>query len=286
MAAVATFDAAAYKETTRLQWQQAAEAWHRWDPVFDRWLGEATEAMLDLAGVAEGARVLDVAAGSGGQAIAAARRVGPRGAVLATDISDRILAEAEAASREAGVENIATRAMDGEELDVADASFDAVVSRLGLMYMPDKSRALTESRRVLRPGGRCAAVVFAEADRNAFFSIPISIIRRRADLPPPGPGLPGPFSAVDLDGRLADAGFAEVSRHRVPAPLRLSSAAECARLERESFGALHQMLAGLPAAEQAQTWDEIEEALREFEGPDGFTGPCELLVVAGTVEAS
>jgi hypothetical protein len=44
-----TFDPAAYKETTRVQWQDAAAAWHRWDPVFDRWLGEATQQMLDLA---------------------------------------------------------------------------------------------------------------------------------------------------------------------------------------------------------------------------------------------
>ena len=72
-----TFDSAAYKETTREQWQDAAEAWHRWDPVFDRWLGEATQLMLDLAQVGEGTRVLDIAAGSGGQSLEAARRAAP-----------------------------------------------------------------------------------------------------------------------------------------------------------------------------------------------------------------
>ena len=70
----ATFDSGAYKETTRVQWQDAAAAWHRWDPVFDEWLGEGTALMLDLAGIGEGSRVLDIAAGSGGQSIAAARR--------------------------------------------------------------------------------------------------------------------------------------------------------------------------------------------------------------------
>ncbi len=273
------FDAVAYKQTTREQWQDAAAAWHRWDPVFDEWLGEATELMLDLAGVGEGSRVIDIAAGSGGQSIAAARR---GATVLATDISPNILEEAEAAAREAGVSTIATHVVDGESLDVAPATFDAAISRLGLMYMPDKQRALAEARGALRDGGRYAAVVFAEADRNRFFSVPIGIIRRRAELPPPAPGLPGPFSSVNLAEQLEAAGFRDVDVRRVESPLRLESAAQCAQLERESFGALHQMLMGLAPAERDEAWREIEEALGEFEGADGFAGPCELLVGVGT----
>jgi SAM-dependent methyltransferase len=280
--ATAPFDSAVYKETTRVQWQDAADAWHRFDPVFDRWLGEATSLLLDLAGVEAGARVIDIAAGSGGQTIEAARRVGPSGAVLATDISANILEHAEAAARAAGLANVATRVMDGEKLEVAAGSFDAAISRLGLMYLPDKQRALAQARTALRPGGRYAALVFAEADRNRFFSVPISIIRTRAELPPPGPGLPGPFSAVNLEELLEQAGFSEVVAHRIEAPLRLADAAECVQLERESFGALHQMLAGLDAAAREETWAEIGRALEEFQGPDGFAGPCEVLVGAGT----
>jgi hypothetical protein len=63
----------------------------------------------------------------------------------------------------------------------------------------------------------------------------------------------------------------------------MESAAECTRLERDSFGALHQMLAGLSEADREEAWQEVEEALREFEGPGGFVGPCELLVGAGTL---
>jgi SAM-dependent methyltransferase len=273
-----TFDAGAYKETTREQWDEAASAWSRWGPFLEQWLGEATEQMLDLAAVGAGTRVIDLAAGSGGQSIAAARR---GASVLATDISTRILEFAASEALAAGLRNVATRVMDGERLEVEEASFDAAVSRLGLMYMPDKGAALSEARRVLRPGGRYAAVVFAGPGENGFFSVPISIIRRRAQLPPPAPGLPGPFSVVDIGERLAAAGFAEVEVRSVAAPLRLPSASECARLERESFGALHQMLAGLTEAEREETWAEIEDALRAFEGPDGFVGPCELLVGAG-----
>ena len=278
MATVA-FDPAAYKETTRVQWQDAAHAWHSWDPVFDRWLGPATELMLDLAGVGEGTRVIDIAAGSGGQSIAAARR---GATVLATDISSNILEEAAQAARAAGISTIATHVVDGESLDVDPGTFDAAISRLGLMYMPDKQGALAQARRVLREGGRYAAIVFAEPDRNGFFSVPIGIIRRRAQLPPPAPGLPGPFSSAGLRDQLDAAGFREVEVHRVDAPLEVSSAAECARLERESFGALHQMLAGLAEDERQDTWREIESALGEFETAEGFRGPCELLVGVGT----
>jgi SAM-dependent methyltransferase len=273
------FDPGAYKETTRAQWQDAASAWHRWDPVFDRWLGPATERMLDLAGVREGTRVVDIAAGSGGQSIAAARR---GATVLATDISSNILDEAAEGARAADVTTITTRVVDAEELDVEPGSFDAAISRLGLMYMPDKPRALAQARRALREGGRYAAVVFAEPERNGFFSLPIGIIRRRAQLPPPAPGLPGPFSCATLADQLEAAGLRDVEVHRVDAPLELSSAAECTQLERESFGALHQMLAGLSEEEREDTWREIEAALGEFETAHGFRGPCELLVGAGT----
>jgi SAM-dependent methyltransferase len=277
--ATVAFDPAAYKETTRVQWQDAAHAWHSWDPVFDRWLGPATELMLDLAGVGEGTRVIDIAAGSGGQSIAAARR---GATVLATDISSNILEEAAQAARAAGISTIATHVVDGESLDVDPGTFDAAISRLGLMYMPDKQGALAQARRVLREGGRYAAIVFAEPDRNGFFSVPIGIIRRRAQLPPPAPGLPGPFSSAGLRDQLDAAGFREVEVHRVDAPLEVSSAAECAKLERESFGALHQMLAGLAEEERQDTWREIESALGEFETAEGFRGPCELLVGVGT----
>src|SRR5688572_24482736 len=86
-----TFDPVQFKTTTRQQWEDAAEAWHRWGPTIEAWTGEATQAMLDGAGVTTGSSVLDVAAGAGGQSLAAARRVGSDGRVVATDISPNIL---------------------------------------------------------------------------------------------------------------------------------------------------------------------------------------------------
>lgn len=280
-----TFDPIAYKATTQEQWQAAAEAWHRWGPTIEQWLGEATETMLDLAGVGEGARVPDVAAGAGGQTLTAARRVGPAGRVLASDIAPAILDYAAAEARRAGLANVATRAMDGEQLDVDPGTYDAVISRVGLIYFPDQQRALSGMRRSLRPGGRVAAIVYSTPDRNQFFSLPVSIIRRRAQLPPFARGQPDPFSLGGpgvLEEAFTAAGFRDVVTRLVPAPLRLASASDCVRFERESFGALHQMLAGLDEPGREAAWTEIAEALAQFEGSSGFEGPCEMLVAAGT----
>ena len=279
------FDPVKYKETTHQQWQAAAEAWHRWGATLATWLGPATEIMLDMAGVGPGSRVLDVAAGAGEQTLVTARRVGPSGYVLATDISANILEFAAKEARAAGLTNVETRVMDGEDLDELRAdSFDAVISRVGLIYFPDQQKALTGMHRALKPGGRIGAIVYSTAENNRFFSIPISIIRTRARLPPPLAGQPGPFSLGGpgvLEGAYQKAGFRDIQTRVVPAPLRLTSASECVRFERESFGALHQMMSGLSEAEREETWQEIEQGLGQFENADGFEGPCEMVVGAG-----
>src|SRR5690349_13412210 len=283
----APFDPVAYKRTTTEQWQAAAEPWHRWAPTLEAWLGDATETMLDMAGVGAGSRVLDVAAGAGGQTLAAARRAGPQGRVLATDISSNILAFAEQNARKAGLDNVETLVVDGEHLGVEPGTFDAVISRVGFIYFPDQHGAFVGMRRALRPGGRLAGIVYSTAEANGFFSIPISIIRRRAELPAPAPGGPGPFSLGApgvVEAAFERAGFTAVEVRRVPAPLRCASAAECVRFERESFGALHQMLDGLGEAEREEAWAEIESELAQFETAGGFEAPCELLVAAGTTD--
>lgn len=279
------FDPAQYKQTTRDQWDNAAQAWDDWGPTLEEWLGEATETMLDLAGVGPGSRVLDVAAGAGGQSVAAARRAGQDGRVLATDISPEILEHAQRKFELAGLANAATRVMDGEGLEVEPGHFDAVISRLGVIYFPDRAAALARARDALRPGGRLSVVVYGTAQQNGFFSVPVSIIRQAAGLGPPLPGQPGPFSLSGdgvLAAELSAAGFTGVEVREIDAPLRMPSVAECLRFERESFGALHQMLSGLAEPEREAAWTRVGEALAQFDGPDGFTGPCTLLVGAGT----
>ena len=148
--------------------------------------------------------------------------------------------------------------LDGEDLaTVEGGSFDAVISRVGLIYFPDQQRALAGMRRALRPGGRVAAIVYSTPERNGFFSIPV------VDHPPPRrscrrrrPGQPGPFSLGGAGRARGGLPSARASRDVEHGPCRrrcgMASAAECVRFERESFGALHQMLAGLdPAGQEA-----------------------------------
>ena len=280
------FDAEKYKQTTLQQWNTAAAAWHRWGPLLSRWLGPATETMLDMCDITRGSRVLDVAAGAGEQTLAVAKRIGDAGEVLATDISPDILQFAATSANLAGLKNVQTQVIDGENLAELTASpFDAVISRVGLIYFPDQQKALTGMKQQLRNDGKVAAMVYSTAESNPFFSIPVSIIRRRAKLPAPLPGQPGPFS-LGSEGKLADAfvqaGFKNIEVKTINAPVRVSSAAECLQFEQESFGALHQMLSGLSDIEKDEAWSEIEEALGQFETNGQFEGPCEMLVAVGS----
>jgi hypothetical protein len=103
-------------------------------------------------------------------------------------------------------------------------------------------------------------VVYSTADRNGFFAIPVGIIRRRVQLPPPVAGQPGPFSLGApgvVEAALAAAGFRDVAVETVSSPVRLASSADCVAFERESFGALHQMLSGLSESDREDAWTEI-----------------------------
>lgn len=279
------FDAAKYKNAQREQWNKDGAAWRRWNPILDRWYGEATKLMLDLAGIQQGQRILDIAAGAGEPAVGAAERVGPDGYVLATDISEGIVELARQVAEEHGMKQIETRVMDGEKLDLPDGTFDAILCRLGLMYMPHPEEALREWHRALRVGGRLAVVVFSTADRNAWGALPASIIRQHAQLPAPVPGQPGPFSLGDpvvLEGIFLEAGFANPEIRSVPVPHRMASAAEYVQVAREAFGGFNAMMAQLSAQERESVWNEIAVALLSFESPNGFEAPGECLIVAAT----
>ena len=278
------FDPIKYKEAILAEWQKAAEGWHRWIPFVSQWLGPVTELMLDLAAIVPGDQVLDLAAGDGDQTLAAARRLGPTGYVLATDLAPNLGAFAAQSARASGLENVEARVMDGENLELEDIAFDAVISRLGLMYFPNLQRSLREIRRVLKPGGRVSLIVFSTPERNPFFFIPVSIIRRNAQLPTPSPGQPGPFSLGApgvLREALREGGFRDVKTRLVSAPVRMASGAECLRWRQETSGTLQQMLAGLDDSRREDIWQEIGSEFKKFEGTNGFESPCELLVAVG-----
>ena len=172
---------------------EAAAEWRRGAAVRAQALGPATEMMLDLAKVDAGSRVLDVGAGAGDATLAAAQRVGPNGRVLATDISASMLEIAAESARHAGLSNVGTLVVDAQRLDLESDSFDAAVSRHCLMLLPDYHQTLTQIRRVLKPGGRFAALVFSTPDRCPHISIPHAIVFRVGRLTSPAPERFGEF---------------------------------------------------------------------------------------------
>ena len=152
MSATPTIDPQAFKTAAREQWDRSAAGWNDYSAPIRAWLGTATEAMLDMAGVGPGARVLDVAAGAGDQTLDIARRVGPGGHVLAIDLSPAILAFAQRNAAQAGLDNVQTQVGDGEDLPVESASFDAAVSALRIA----EARVNTAQTRLARRSGFAA----------------------------------------------------------------------------------------------------------------------------------
>jgi ubiquinone/menaquinone biosynthesis C-methylase UbiE len=278
------FDTGQYKKSTQQEWEKAAPGWHKWIPFISELSQKESNQMLDLANIQPGHRVLDIAAGDGDQSIMAARRVGPQGYILATDISSSLLAYASTSALEAGLKNIETRVMDGENLELEDASFDAAICRQGLMLMPHVDQAMSEIYRVLKSGGWLSAIVFSTPDKNPWISIPAMIAMKHAQLPPPQPRMPGLFSLSPpgvFEGIFRAAGFQDIKTHYAQGMLRLASAVECVEFLRDIAGALHTILAPLSEEQQKEAWTEMEQALKKFEGQEGFESPVETILAAG-----
>jgi ubiquinone/menaquinone biosynthesis C-methylase UbiE len=240
--------------------------------------GPATEMMLDLAEVRTGKRVLDVAAGTGDQTLTAAQRVGPTGYVLATDISGSMLKLAAEAAREAGLTNVETRVMDAENIDLDADSFDAVICQLGLFLFSNPANVLRGMRRVVRPGGKVAALVFSTAEKNPYQGIPMGVARRFGSAPLPL------FSLGEtdvLENIFRESGLLDVTVRALSFSRRFSSAAEMIRRLKET-AFLRGPIEKLDEAEREQAWVEIEHQLSQLEGPNGIELPGEFLIGAGT----
>jgi ubiquinone/menaquinone biosynthesis C-methylase UbiE len=204
--------------------------------------------------------------------------------VLAVDVSASMLDLAGQTARAAGVENIQTRVMDAQQLNLPSDSFDAAVARFSLQFVPDVQRALSEVRRVLKPGGRFAAVVFSVIENNPYRAGPQAIASRLAGRPFPEPG-PGQWALNDpatLREAFEQAGFREVDVRTVPFAYAFPSLADALRNLEESQPLLVKLLDELSEADRATAWAEIERLLAPFGGPNGFEGPSEALVAAGT----
>ena len=264
---------------------EAAAAWQRSGAVRAQLLGPLTERMLDLTGVGVGDRVLDVGAGTGEQTLAAALRVGPSGAVLATDIAAQMLSLAAEATAQAGVRNVETRVLDARDLDLEPESFDAAISRLVLMLIPERARAMAGIHRALKTNKRFAVVVLATAEECPFVGLPMEIAGRYAGTPQALSGDPGMFALGDptrLAAAYRDAGFREVTVHTERVERRFPSLAAAMQNVRDILPEIPQLLMHNTEAERVTAWAEIEDALCQFGGDDEFVVPHAFLIGVGT----
>ena len=265
-------DPETYRHESRERWEGAAAAWEERREAFQRDAQPVSVWLVEHVEPQPGYRVLELAAGVGDTGLLAAEVVRPGGSVLITDGAEAMVEAARRRAAELGADNVETRQMEAEWIDLPTASVDAVLCRWGYMLLADPDAALRETRRVLRPGGRVALAAWAAPEANPWLS---AIGRSILDLglgERPAPDEPGPF-AFAADGRieelLAGAGFDEILVEGLDFTMRHPSLdAYFEHLAAMSTN-LKTTLARLSPAEHARLRDAIDARLEEFVQPDG-----------------
>ena len=255
------------------RWDEVADGWARYAVHTARYKEPVTVALLAGLALQPGDRVLELGAGPGELALRLADLVGSDGAVVATDVAPAMVdAAAEAV---AGHPQVSTAVADAADLTMFDADFDAVVSRMGLMFVVDPLVALQEIHRVLRPGGRVAVAVWGEAEQNPWL-VTVGIAARMAGLPvapPLGPG--GPFSLGDPDllGRLAkEAGFDDATVAEVDIVFGYANADQHVEIS----GSLAPGLGPCLAAASAEQLDALHATVAAADAPYDVGGAIEV----------
>jgi ubiquinone/menaquinone biosynthesis C-methylase UbiE len=268
-------DARLQRRVQRYGWDRAAD---RYDAAWAEALRPAQDLLLELARLRSGERVLDVACGTGAITLEAARRVGPAGAVLGTDLSERMVELCRAAADAAGLLNVCIERADAEDPLAGPADFDAALCALGLMYMPDPERGLRNSVALLRPGGRIAAAVWGERRHCGWASVfPIVDARVASEVCPLFFRL---GSGDTLRAAFEGAGLTDVRVERIDTLIRhrdLDEACAAALLA----GPLALAWSRFDAGERSAVRDEYAESIRPFRQDDGYAIPAQFVVATG-----
>ncbi|MEA2348174.1 MAG: hypothetical protein QOG62_1961 [Thermoleophilaceae bacterium] len=279
-------DSAKFREGQRAQWNVAAHGWQKWSAFTDAAAGHISKRLVELAGVEQGNRVLDVACGYGEPALTAARVVGDAGAVVATDISAEMITFGRQRASSEGVGNIEFVETDAAGLDFPEASFDAAVSRWGIIFEPDGEAAAQRVRTLLRDGSRMAISSWGPPDRVPFLAIPMRTALRELGGDPPPPGTPGPMSRPTpeaIGGLLEAGGFADVEVEEAEVVFEWSSPEDFTTFVREIAPPISALINPHPQDVQDATWAAITQAAKEHAGGDGTVSlPNLVLLASGT----
>jgi ubiquinone/menaquinone biosynthesis C-methylase UbiE len=259
-----------FKEMVRQEWTDDANvaAWSKWKAPIAVQTQAMTDAIIVAADVAPGLQVLDIAGGTGELGLTLASAVGPTGHVTETDLGPGMLAVGEEQARARGLTNLTFRQADAHVLPFADASFDRVTCRFGVMYFADAPTALREIRRVLKPGGRAAFVAWGPLAENTFFLTCVGPFFKRVAPPPAPPGAPTPFkyaAADTLAGQLRDASFMRITEETRTMPLPWPGPPEeLLQYFRDTAAPFRPLIDEMPDAERAAAINEVLAGARSF----------------------
>jgi SAM-dependent methyltransferase len=238
---------------------------------------------VELAGVEPGSRVLDVAAGYGEPSLSAARAAGPDGKVVATDIAADMLAYGRERAQAAGLDNIEFVESDVMSLDFDEQSFDAALSRWGIIFEPDGEGAAERVRGFLKPGSRMAISSWGPPDRVPFIGVPMRTAMQRLDVPPPPPGTPGPLSRPTdeaIGGLLSGGGFSDVEVEEAEVSFTWDSPEEFTTFVKEIAPPITAIIDPHPEEVQEETWAAITEAIREWAADNGTVSLTNQVLLA------
>jgi enediyne biosynthesis protein CalE5 len=256
-----------------------AEGWKEWWQTVEVAAQKVSDRIMELAEIKPGQKVLDIATGIGEPAVTAAKRLvklasisgnksksNDVGHVLATDISSEMLRIAKQRAAALGLQSIIEfKESDAETLDLAKSSFDAVLCRWGLMFMPNLNNTLGRIYQILVPGGKLACAVWAEASKVPFISFPLNMVMHELNVPPPPPGTPGPFALSDIhiiQDALYKARFTNIQYERLNVTFEFPRVEDYINYTKDIGSAIKIMLSKESAERQEEVWNIVTEQVR------------------------
>jgi SAM-dependent methyltransferase len=276
-------DPGEFRSGQRKQWDGAAPGWIKWSELTDTAAGGVCTRLVEMADVEAASRVLDVACGYGEPALTAARAAEPGGSVVATDISAEMLARGRERAAAEGVDNIEFVESAAIALDFPEDSFDAAVSRWGIIFDPDGEGAAARVRSLLKEGGKFAIASWGQLDEVPFLGLAMKTIVGRLDVTPPPAGTPGPLSRPTEDalaGLLSGGGFGDVGAERMTVTFTYDSPEDYTTFIREIAPPVSALLAPFPEDVQTETWAAITAAAADRASADGSVSLDNVVILA------
>ena len=262
-----------------------APGWERQREAIERSVASLRTWMVRALAPTPGQTLLELAAGAGDTGFEAAAQLGGEGRLISTDFSPAMVDVARRRGAELGVGGVEYRVLDATDMDLEDDSVDGVVCRMGYMLMSDPQRALAETRRVLRPGGRVVLGVWGPPERNPFFTSVALPVIRAGHLPPPDPAQPGIFHMAPpgrVQQMLESAGFTAVRVEEVPVTFAVPDVDAYLEMVRDTAGPLAMVLRGLDDDARRELREQVETTVAPFGSSDGIVMPgLALAAVAG-----